>query len=244
MKALLIMALLLQASLSVVAPATTPAVTPAVAPATTPAKPAPAPHQIPAQDFIRAINKVRANPKAYADYVKVTYLDKGVNGTKGDPMVYFNLEAQMRNLEPRPPLIEKIACDLAAWRHADWMATNKIFAHRGINGSSPQARLLYIGKFEKTGKTDESIAGAGGRPTAEFFVNMWLTDAGTPSRGHQRMLLSLKPPRVSTIGCGYSRGNAVCVTADPIDLLPTITDEDLAQAGLSRAVNGVNFTGL
>ena len=200
-----------------------------------------APYQLKAQEVIKAINKVRVNPVGFADYLKTEYLNKGVLGTTREPKLYFDLEAQLRALKPLPPLVESIAIDYSAWLHSYWMATNKVFAHKGINGVDCRFRLLEIGTFVGRGWTNEVIAGGYEKMTGDDFVKMWLYDHGYSWKGHRMFILSLKRPEV---GCGYALGRLTCVSADPINLLPKITDADLAKAGLSRAVNDKKYTGV
>ena len=221
MKSLLIIALLVQLGLSTVV--------------------TPPPYQLSAQELIKAYNKVRRNPAGYADLIKAEYLDKGVKGTKGEPTIFSDLEAQLRALKPLPVLVENLAVDLAAWRHAKWMHDKGVFSHKGENGNMYYDRLALVGKFAGRGWSNEIIAAAGGRPTADSFVRMWMLDLGQSWKGHRGNILSLKRPQ---IGCGFYMGKAVCVSADPLILNDNITDADLAQAGLSRKVNGAGFTGV
>ena len=219
MKSLLIIALLVQLGLSSVV--------------------TPSPNQLSAQELIKAYNKVRVNPVRYADLIKAEYLDKGVKGTKGEPTIYSDLDKQLRALKPLPPLIENLAVDLAAWRHAKWMADNKVFSHKGENGNMYYNRLALVGKFAGRGWSNEIIAG--GYSNADSIVKMWMLDLGHSWKGHRGNILSLKRPQ---IGCGSYSGKVVCVSADPLILNSNITDADLAQAGLSRKVNGAGFTGV
>ena len=199
------------------------------------------PHQLTAQDLIRAVNKVRINPSSYADFLVELHISKGVNGTKNDPQVFVDLEKELRSMAPLPPLVEDLAIDLSAWRHANWMATKKIFSHRGPNGTMEQSRIMEVGDFIGSKLTSGSIAFAGGRPTPELFVGMWLDDLNQLARLHRKFVLSQSRPR---IGCGYSAGYVSCVTSFEVKLHKNITKDDLAQAGLSKAVNGVGFTGV
>jgi uncharacterized protein YkwD len=85
----------------------------------------------------------------------------------------------------------------AAQRHANDMACNRIFVHKGSDGSTPQTRVAATGYLASS--MTENVYGSNPPLTGSGAVNWWITDKTDTI--HNQNLLSTT---YTEIGVGYS----------------------------------------
>ena len=197
--------------------------------------------QLTAQQLIEAVNFARVYPIDYANRINSWYTSKGILGTANDPNCYAEAESFLRSRAGLQPYQESLVADLAAWRHSKWMKETGTFSHTGLSASTPRTRLEWVGTWPTAALAlNENIAWFSAGATAEAYVVLWIADCGVASRGHRNNLFSTT---VSQYGCADFSYYVTCVGTLPINLQAAVTDADLAAAGLTKAVNGVGFTG-
>jgi len=85
----------------------------------------------------------------------------------------------------------------AAQRHANDMACNKLFSHRGSDGSTQQSRVADSGYLASS--VSENVYGSYPPLTGQGVVNWWINDK-TDLRHNQNLLSTT----FTEIGVGYS----------------------------------------
>ena len=163
------------------------------------------------------LNRVRANPKAYADTLAAMrqyYRGRLLELPGQVPLMTVEgpaaLDGAVRALragKPASRFAPSPGMSRAARGHADDIGPRGATSHTGKNGSDPFRRLQCCGSWE--GSAGENIQ-YGGRNAREVVAQL-LIDDGVPSRGHRKNIL--EPAfRVVGIGCGkHARFRSVCV---------------------------------
>lgn len=117
------------------------------------------------------------------DRTKLTEVIKAVNEYRADKgLAAFTVD----------PLLAQ-----AAQRHANDMACNRLFVHKGSDGSTPQTRVADTGYIAAS--VTENVYGSKPPLTGEGAVNWWITDK--TDLNYNKNLLSTT---YTEIGVGYS----------------------------------------
>ncbi len=170
-------------------------------------------------DVLQEINRLRANPSAYADYLetlrplyradKVLDMHLGTIPIRTHEGVAALDEAIrcLRHTRPLPPLSYSSGLALSARDHALEQGRTGGIGHAGRGGSNPFNRMDRYGVW--CNEAGEDIAY--GAPSARQVVMNLIVDDGIPGRGHRTSLL--KPTfGVAGIGVGtHPLYGAVCV---------------------------------
>lgn len=171
------------------------------------------------RDVLREINRVRADPQAYAAYLETLrplYRPDGLVEANPGGMLIRTHEGVsalneairfLRRAQPLPPLSYCEGLALSARDHALEQGQTGQTGHAGRGGSSPFTRMGRYGAWAN--EAAENIAY--GAPTASQVVRNLIIDDGVPNRGHRTNLL--KPTfGVAGVGVGqHPRFGAVCV---------------------------------
>lgn len=159
------------------APTGTATATSASAAATTSAAPT-------ATGAVTAISTIPAAACLFAiDRTKLTEVIEAVNEYRADKgLAAFTVD----------PLLAQ-----AAQRHANDMACNRLFVHKGSDGSTPQTRVADTGYIAAS--VTENVYGSKPPLTGEGAVNWWITDK--TDLNYNKNLLSTT---YTEIGVGYS----------------------------------------
>lgn len=181
-----------------------------------------APSLLHAQSFEAAVlaelNQVRANPQAYArelrreQIVRSRYGEESEAAADEDPGAVDDAIEYLMRQRPLPPLAEDDRVAAAARDHATRQGPTGGVGHgpAGSLGRRLQGRGVYAG-IEA-----ESISY--GQDTPGDVVRQLVVDAGVPSRGHRRDLLS-GGFQAAGVGCGrHAEYGSMCV----IDLVGAV----------------------
>jgi uncharacterized protein YkwD len=171
------------------------------------------------RDVLREINRVRADPHAYAVYLETLrplYRPDGYFQASPGAMLIRTREGVaalneaihfLQRAQPLPPWSYCEGLALSARDHAIEQGQTGQTGHAGRGGSSPFTRMGRYGAWAN--EAGENIAY--GAPTALQVVRNLIVDDGVPNRGHRTNLL--KPTfGVAGVGVGqHPRYGAVCV---------------------------------
>ena len=171
------------------------------------------------REVLREINRVRADPHAYAVYLETLrsmYRADGLLDLRqgGIPIRTHEGVAAlneairyMQHAQPLAPLTYSAGLALSARDHALEQGETGQVGHSGRGGSSPFSRMERYGAW--CNEAGENIAY--GAPSAQQIVMNLIVDDGVPNRGHRTNLL--KPTfGVAGVGVGqHPRYGAVCV---------------------------------
>jgi Ca2+-binding RTX toxin-like protein len=177
------------------------------------------------QYLVELMNRGRANPAAEAARYGVA-LNEGVPSGE-----------TISTAAKQPLAINPYITD-AARKHSQWMIDNDIFAHEGVGGSNPKARMQSAGYvFNGTWTWGENIAyrGTGTSSvttvTAEIERDLFI-DAGIDGRGHR---VNLMNPDFREVGAGVVTGNFSGYNA-------VMATQDFGTTGSSVFLTGVAYS--
>ena len=188
-------------------------------------------------EVLAEINRLRADPVAYADVLREyrTRIRGKVVFDAEDNLVEISNEgvravdeaiAALEGAAPLPRLLAGDVLAIAAADHASYQAATGEIGHQSA-GRGPGERVMARGG----GRFVSEVISYGQR-TAEDVVRQLLVDDGVPSRGHRHLLLT-GHYRFAGVGCGgHARWQAMCVVklADQPDGSPPLPPVRLAQA--------------
>jgi hypothetical protein len=185
------------------------------------------------KDVILEMNKVRADPKKYAElYIKPmlqynwggpfganSYLAPGKTIYTSTQEGKNGIQSCINDLSGRQsmsPLIPTKGLFLAAKDHANDTGPNGIIGHTGSDGSSMGQRINRYGKWN--GGAGENISY--GHNIGRDIVVQLLIDDGVPSRGHRNNILNKNFGYAGGAIGSHSRYTYLCV----IDYATEYTD--------------------
>jgi uncharacterized protein YkwD len=169
------------------------------------------------QEIIVELNRVRANPSAYAaelqtfrPYYEGNLLKipgsipiQTVEGVKAvDEAVQF-----LRSISPMPSLSRSAGMSRSAREQVNDQGPKGTIGHNSSDGSDPFSRIARYGTAQ--GRQAETISYS--ESTAQGVVRQLIVDDGVPSRGHRQIILN---PQLGAVGvaCGYhARYGTMCV---------------------------------
>ncbi|MFC1482925.1 CAP domain-containing protein [Candidatus Margulisiibacteriota bacterium] len=149
------------------------------------------------------INKVRTNPKKYAEEIVKPVKDT----SKEAKELYYELLKTV----PRKPLQPNKGLSLAARDHAKDIGGKGIMSHTGSDGSTMIDRIKWYGSFSGIYGAAENIAC--GLNKAEDIVRDLLIDRGVPGRGHRKNILIKEMTQVGVSIQPHSKYKYSCVQA-------------------------------
>ena len=167
-------------------------------------------------DILKEINRVRANPQAYAKWIednraKLPYTP--------EPPRLNVIDEAIRALKSAVPLPQLSASPLAykaAKAHLDEQLPTGQYSHTSKNGDSINDRLKKVGKLTGAYSENAALMNPENPLTAERVVLLWIIDDLVSNRGHRKNLLN-KNYLVTGIACGkfpdskVYKDYAVCV---------------------------------
>ena len=160
------------------------------------------------KDILTELNRVRRNPKKYAEEEikpRLKYFDGKFYKAPGQIPILTNEGASavqecidvLMKIKPMELLeLEKGLCSAAQWLADDQAKTGKT-GHYGSDGSSPFERMNRYGKVLIT--AGENCAY--GPKTGKEIVAQLLIDDGVPGRGHR---INILKPEFKKVGIGYN----------------------------------------
>lgn len=171
------------------------------------------------REVLQEINRMRANPQAYADYLETLRSCYNANNILDMHLGSIPIRTHegvralneaircLRHTRPLAPLSFSSGLALSARDHALEQGQTGQMGHYGSGGSSPFSRMERYGVWST--EAGENIAY--GAPSARQVVMNLIVDDGVPNRGHRTSLL--KPAfGVAGVGVGtHPRYGAVCV---------------------------------
>lgn len=160
------------------------------------------------KDVVLEINKLRANPAAYArEYLEpmlTMYKGKMLYMPGNDPIItregitaLKDAIRELKNTKPAPPLKPDHRLTLSSRDHQkDQTRTGKT-GHKGSDGTSISERIARYGNWNK--RISENIFY--GDPDARSVVLHLVIDDGVPGRGHRKNFMD---PELNLVGvsCG------------------------------------------
>jgi uncharacterized protein YkwD len=172
--------------------------------------------QVPGDAVVAEINRLRADPPAYAQELRAYRQQfRGrlvADGNPGGTMTREGVKAvdeAIRALErqpPLPPLQVGRVLALAAQDHADDQGPRGLVGHQSASGATPSQRVVARGGGPYISETISY-----GSTSARAVVRQLVVDDGVADRGHRKALLSPEF-RYAGAGCGPHAGYvAMCV---------------------------------
>ena len=174
------------------------------------------------KDILTELNRVRRNPKKYAEEEikpRLKYFDEKFYKAPGQIPILTNEGASavqecidvLMKTKPMELLeLEKGLCSAAQWLADDQAKTGKT-GHYGSDGSSPFERMNRYGKVLIT--AGENCAY--GPKTGREIVAQLLIDDGVADRGHR---INILKPEFKKVGIGYNNeANAPYGTVSVMD---------------------------
>ncbi|AGT44939.1 lipoprotein [Treponema pedis str. T A4] len=160
------------------------------------------------KEILNELNKVRSNPKKYAEEVlspRIKYFEDKLYKAPGTIPIITNEGAAavkecinvLNKTSPMGTLPLEKGLSLAAQMLADDQAKTGNIGHIGSDGSTPDKRIGLYGKWSIT--IGENCAY--GPKTAEEIIAQLLIDDGVPDRGHRINILNEKFKKV---GIGFN----------------------------------------
>ena len=169
------------------------------------------------QALVAEINRVRADPRAYAKRLieRRRYFDgKLWNLPDRDPLrtkegaaaLDDAVRALRRAKRSRALVFDRLMASAARDHVAD-IGPRGVLSHEGVDGSLPFSRLARYGLVIGTGSENIGVAFT----DAELFVIHQLVDDGVKDRGHRKNILDRRFRRIG-VACGpHKKYNVVCV---------------------------------
>lgn len=174
------------------------------------------------RDILIELNRVRRNPKKYAEEEikpRLKYFDGKFYKAPGQIPILTNEGASavqecidvLMKTKPMELLeLEKGLCSAAQWLADDQAKTGKT-GHYGSDGSSPFDRINRYGKVLITGGENCAY----GPKTGREIVAQLLIDDGVADRGHR---INILKPEFKKVGIGYNNeANAPYGTVSVMD---------------------------
>ncbi len=160
------------------------------------------------KDILAELNRVRSNPKKYAEEEikpRLKYFDGKLYKVPGQIPIQTNEGASavqecidvLMKTKPMETLALESGLSLAAQWLADDQANTGTIGHYGSDGSSPFERMNRYGKWLIT--AGENCAY--GPKTGREIVAQLLIDDGVPGRGHR---INILKPEFKKVGIGYN----------------------------------------
>ena len=151
------------------------------------------------KQMLDAINFARTQPKLFAQTAKLNprwYLNGAFLPYRQTNDVATCYQDGFNWLDtvalPLAPLQQSQAAELAAATQSIYLANVlKTLSHTGEGGSQFWQRLQAFGTFSGAWKANENIAMTSAPwKSANDYVFQWISDCGTPSRGHRTNIFS------------------------------------------------------
>jgi uncharacterized protein YkwD len=160
------------------------------------------------QDVLQEMNKVRANPKEYAQrYISPLLPDyDGKEGKAAIKECIAELSAHSGGL---PALEASWGLTRAARAHAADQARTGAVGHGGSDGSDMQSRIKRQGELSGTYGIGENISY--GYRTGRDIVIQLLIDDGVASRGHRKNILNADFTQTGIGFDAHPKYGAMCV---------------------------------
>lgn len=169
-------------------------------------------------DVVAEINRVRADPPAYARELRAyARLFRGrvvADGNPGGTLTREGVKAvdeAIRVLErqpPLPPLQPSRLLAAAAQDHADDQGPRGLLGHQSASGATPSQRVVARGGGPYISETISY-----GSTSATAVVRQLLVDDGVADRGHRKALLA-PDLRYAGAGCGPHAGFVMMCVVD------------------------------
>ena len=172
------------------------------------------------KDMILELNKVRTNPKQYAEeYIKplIKYFSGAMFQRPGEiPIVSYEgvkaveeCYAELLKTAPMGILMPEKGLSLAAKDHVRDQGEKGFTGHGGSDGSTPKTRMQRYGTMMGYG---ENIAYSPTTPSGRNFVVDLLVDDGVKNRSHRTVMLKSSYTQVGvSIGKHNSNYKHMCV---------------------------------
>lgn len=154
-------------------------------------------------EVIEEINRVRTNPKAYADLMSAHL--ESYRGLEGKAAIRETIDV-LRATVPLRPLEPLEALESAALDHVADQSKSGLRGHRGSDGSDPFDRVR---RYLNTNGAGENIAY--GLWNAREMVMALLIDDGIPSRGHRKNILNPSYRLIGVAAGEHPEYRIVCV---------------------------------
>jgi uncharacterized protein YkwD len=149
------------------------------------------------------INLARTHPHEYA--IALEGLMSEVHGVDGRCVA--EAAAFLKRQRPLEPLQTAQGLAMSARQHVNEQGASGEIGHRGMDGSSPFARMAKWGQW--TGRAGENISYGYADP--RIIVATLIVDQGVPDRGHRRNIFCADY-RYAGVACGaHARYGAMCV---------------------------------
>ncbi|MCL1471951.1 CAP domain-containing protein [Argonema antarcticum] len=194
------------------------------------------------QAVIGEINRVRANPAAYAAELERLrrYFDGNLLRIPGkipvrtqegvavvDEAIQF-----LRSTPPAPPLSLSSGISQAARDHVNDQGPKGSIGHGGSDGSDPFSRMRRYGSAQ--GLQAENVSY--GPDSPQDAVMQLIIDDGVPNRGHRESVVNPNF-RVAGVACGsHARFRSMCV----IDYAAAFTERDGTVTGQNSNIDNSN----
>lgn len=180
------------------------------------------------QGIIAETNRVRTNPKKYAQFLeerlqyynglKLKLPGKSRVTTREGKKAVLKAIKKLKKLKPRPPLKYAVGLSNAARDQLRDKSQSGRRGHIGSDGSRVSTRISRYGKWKKGVAENVSY----GMETAQDVVLQLVIDDGVKNRGHRKIILN-SLYRKTGVACGshkvYER---MCVITYAGDFLPLL----------------------
>jgi len=163
------------------------------------------------------LNRVRANPSAYADELRayrsyfrgsqVHYPNGTVETTNEGRRAVDEAIAFLERQKPLPPLSAEGVLTRSAYDHVKDQGRSGRVGHSGSDGSGMSERIRRYGQWHGTAAENISY----GQGDAASVVRQLIVDDGVPGRGHRNNIFDVSLKTVG-VACGSHRTwGAMCV---------------------------------
>jgi len=170
------------------------------------------------QELIGEINRLRADPAAYAQgLIRLRpYYEGNLVKVPGQPIVAVQegiaaldeAIAALQSAQPLATLSPSVGMAQGAADHSDDLGFKGLTGHYGSDGSDPFVRINRYGSWAQS--AGENIT-YGAPTSAEWHMIQLLVDDGVPSRGHRETLLNPAYRRVGAACSPHATYRIVCV---------------------------------
>lgn len=138
-------------------------------------------------EFVRVLNELRANPKAFIPKID-EYLNDWrsfVPNKKQFESAVKEAKRYLKKAKPLPPLTLDSNLALAAADHAKDSKQMGVLGHIGSDGSNPLTRIERYAAYQTVGEVITY-----GQSGAADMLAAFIVDHDTPDRGHRKSLMS------------------------------------------------------
>jgi uncharacterized protein YkwD len=180
------------------------------------------------QQVLAEINRVRRNPRAYAE--ELTQLRQYYQGNMVNIPGQYPMQTQegltavdeaiadLRGQNSLPLLSWSDGLAQAARDHVNDIGPKGIIGHDGTDGSNPLSRIQRYGHAQITWSENVSY----GINSAKEVVQQLIIDDGVPSRGHRKTIIDANL-KLAGVACGsHAKYQTICV----IDYAAIFTDKN------------------